>query len=218
MSLNLRGFYIGFFVRGREIIASSNILTQVGSGSTSPRKFLKLMTSETASGDFWHLIYEQKWWSIILIVDNFQGAPLVPHPLNNTIIIHTCAGGVFFSLKDVIYANNSVIPITEIGETNTTSNTGLQCITDRKPCCAAVEGRAGQWLFPNGTNVPVLGTGAGMATAFYRNRGNDGTVNLNRISTSIVMPYGKFCCTVPDNDDSTPRLCIDICKNLTLHS
>ena len=63
--------------------------------------------------------------------------------------------GVYLSLKGVVYANNSVISITEIGETNpdTNLNEGLQCITDRVPCCRSTF-RAGEWYFPNGTMVP----------------------------------------------------------------
>ena len=87
--------------------------------------------------------------------------------------------GVYLSLKGVVYTNNSVIPITEIGETNTTSNTGLQCITDRRPCCAAIRTRAGEWYFPNGTIVPSI---VGGSITFYRTRGDDGTVDLNRMS------------------------------------
>ena len=120
--------------------------------------------------------------------------------------------GVYLSLKGAVYANNSVIPITEIGKTNTTSNTGLQCITDRMPCCIlSFEDRAGEWYFPNGTHVPVLGAGADMATVFYRNRGfDDGTVNLNRLNTSVFMPTGLFCCEVPDAADVIQILCADI--------
>ena len=127
------------------------------------------------------------------------------HTLTQT---HT---GVYLSLKGTVYANSSAISITEIGKNNATSNTGLQCITDRMPCCASFEGRAGDWYFPNGTRVPVLGAGADMATAFYRNRGNeDGTVNLNRLNTSVFMPTGLFCCEVSDAAGMTQRLCADI--------
>ena len=117
----------------------------------------------------------------------------------------------------MVYANNSAIQITEIGETDTVtmppppnSNNGLQCITDRMPCCAAV--RAGDWNFPNGTAVSVQG----VATTFYRNRGDDGTVNLNRLNTNIMMPTGLFCCEVPDaaGDTRPLRVCANIGKKI----
>ena len=63
--------------------------------------------------------------------------------------------GVYLSLKGVVYANNSVIPITEIGETDDTSNNGLQCITDKRPCCQTQLDRFGEWYYPDGmTAVP----------------------------------------------------------------
>ena len=136
------------------------------------------------------------------------------HALCTQIIInflYYIYAGVYLSLRGVVYANNSAIQITEIGETNTAmppppnSNNGLQCITDRMPCCAAQSNRFGQWKFPNQTNVGISGTTA----SFYRNRGDDGTVNLNRLN-NVVMPTGLFCCEVPDAAGITQRLCADI--------
>ena len=117
-----------------------------------------------------------------------------------------CAG-VYLSLRGVVYANNSVIQITEIGETNTTSNTGLQCITDRRPCCATHPNRFGQWYYPDGvTTVPPIGR----ATIFYRTRGDDGAVNLNCLNANVMMPTGLFCCEVPDAAGNTQHLCANI--------
>ena len=112
--------------------------------------------------------------------------------------------GVYLVLLGVVYANNSVIPITEIGET--TSNSGLQCNTDRRPCCATLPFRFGEWYFPDGTAVPILGA----ATTFYRSRGDEGTVNLNRLSTSVTSPTGWFCCEVPDNSEVVQTICANI--------
>ena len=107
----------------------------------------------------------------------------------------------------MIYANNSLIPITEIGETIDSVNSGLQCITDRMSCCAGA--RAGEWYLPDGTRVPVLGAGATMATAFYRNRGDDGTVNLNRLN-NVLMPTGLFYCEVLDAAGVDQTVCAEI--------
>ena len=116
--------------------------------------------------------------------------------------------GVYLSLRGTVYANNSVIPITEIGETDlyTSSNTGLQCITDRSPCCGTLPNRFGQWYFPNGATVPAQGG----ATTFYRNRGDDGTVNLNRLNNGVTMPTGLFCCVVPDATGVDQTVCANI--------
>ena len=115
--------------------------------------------------------------------------------------------GVYLLLRGTVYANNSIISITDIGEANSTSNTGLQCITDRRPCCATVPNRFGEWLFPDGTAVPTQGG----ATSFYRTRG-DGAVNLNRLNTNVFMPTGLFCCVVPDALNVTQTICARICE------
>ena len=128
--------------------------------------------------------------------------------------------GVYLSLKGTVYANNSVINITEIGETDTStatppqnSNNGLQCITDRMPCCRFGH-RAGEWFFSNRTMVPLSGP------TFYRNRGfnDDGTVNLNRANTNVMMPTGLFCCVVPDATDVMQWACVSVQCELVISS
>ena len=115
----------------------------------------------------------------------------------------------------MVYANNSAIQITEIGETNpdTDLNDGLQCITDRMPCCRNAF-RTGEWYMytPDRTMVPGLLT----AVSFYRNRGyDDGTVNLNR-NSGVMMPTGLFCCEVPNAAGHIQPLCANIGKILSL--
>jgi hypothetical protein len=131
-------------------------------------------------------------------------------------ITHTHVG-VYLHLRGTVHANNSAISITEIGETNTTSNTGLQCITDRMPCCG-YQDRAGEWFFPDGTAVPRENN----AMTLFRNRGDDGTVNLNRLS-GITMPTGLFCCEVPNAVNIIDRVCANVgksciaCKAAAIH-
>ena len=104
------------------------------------------------------------------------------------------------------YTNNSFILIDEIEQFNTTTNNGLQCITDKRPCCSA-PCRVGWWFFPdNGGQV----INKDRAITFYRSRHNDGTVNLNRLKNDIMMLTGKFCCVVPDADDVNQTLCANI--------
>ena len=71
-------------------------------------------------------------------------------------------------------------------------------------------GRAGEWYFPDGTAVPIQGGATSLN--FYRNRGDDGTVNLNRLNTNVITPtvIGLFCCEVPDATGAMQRLCINI--------
>ena len=119
--------------------------------------------------------------------------------------------GIYLSLRGTTYANNSIIFITEIGETNpdTTLNGGLQCITDKKPCCRFSSHKVGEWLFPDGNNVPSFAD----ALTLYRNRGrDDGTVNLNQLNTNITSPTGLYCCKVPDATDVTQLVCVNIGK------
>ena len=121
--------------------------------------------------------------------------------------------GVYLSLREIFYANRSIIFANEIGETDVdslspppNSNNGLQCITDRIPCCRSHQNRTGEWFFPNGTVVPIRVN----AETFYRNRGQDGTVNLNHLNTNVMSPGGLFCCVVPDATGINRTLCANI--------
>ena len=122
-----------------------------------------------------------------------------------------CAG-VYLSLRGVVYANNSAIHITEIGETYTMSNTGLQCITDRMPCCGTQPNRFGDWFFPD--RIATVPGPQQSPITFYRTRGDDGTVNLNRLNTNVLIPTGLFCCEVPDAAGDTQPLCANISTQL----
>ena len=114
---------------------------------------------------------------------------------------------MYLTLKRIVYANNSIIQNTNIGVTDPHSshNEGFQCVTDRKPCCGS---QIGEWYFPNGTTVPRQHS----AAPFYRNEGDDGAVNLNRIGSDTVSPSGVFCCEIPDAIDTLQRMCAIISK------
>lgn len=124
--------------------------------------------------------------------------------------------GVYLSLNGKVYGNNSVIPVIDIGETKnsigSTQNNGLQCITDRKPCCRSK--KRGKWFLNlDEGKVDVNNTGE----LFYRNRGRgDGTVNLNRKNSSKTSLYEDFCCEVPNMKNDTQILCVKIGKGLLL--
>ena len=120
-------------------------------------------------------------------------------------------------LKGNIYADNSIIFISDIGEAQSHSaqNDALQCITDYKPCCTeriyiggefTRLGRPGQWFYPNGTNVVY----SYYPVTFYRTRGPFGNVNLNRLNNSMFFPTGLFCCIVPDVYMVNTTLCANI--------
>ena len=113
--------------------------------------------------------------------------------------------GVYLALRGVFIANNSHINIRNIGQSSDSPNGALQCITDRMPCCSIVPNRFGQWYLPDGHLVPVFT----LTTAFYRSRGDNGDVTLNRPS-DVMSPTGQFCCAVPDATDIDQTLCVNI--------
>ena len=129
-----------------------------------------------------------------------HGIMIVQTKLNNIRLF----AGVYILFNGTRYPNSSVIPITDIGESNPDLNNALQCITDKMPCCD--QQQLGEWVFPNGTVVPDENS----AISFYTNRGqNDGTVNLNRLSDSL-RPFGRFCCTIPDAVDEVNYICVTL--------
>lgn len=109
-------------------------------------------------------------------------------------------------MKGAVYANNSVIVITEIGESDpdTAVNDALQCITDRRPCYRTPPYRVGEWYFPNGS---IIGPIQSSLASFYRSRSDDGVINLNRINSNITSPVGQFCCQVLDSANALQYLC-----------
>ena len=112
--------------------------------------------------------------------------------------------GVYLNWNGMFLSNNSAVYISDIGES---PNTRLQCTTDRMPCCATSPNDAGEWFFP--------GNGGSTTATFYRNRGDDGTVNLNRVS-GAMSPTGKYCCVVPDAANVLQWACAIICESKLL--
>ena len=86
----------------------------------------------------------------------------------------------------------------------------LQCTTDRAGCCTG-SGRAGEFYFPDGTPVPILGADPSIRT-YYRSR-NSGFVSLNRINNG--METGQFRCEIPDASGTLVNLFINIGKLIT---
>ena len=112
--------------------------------------------------------------------------------------------GVYLALRGVHITNNSKIDIRSIGQTSDNPSGALQCITDNPYCCSQ-DLRLGEWYQPNETLVQ----GTTSTTAFYRTRGDNREVSLNRPS-DIESPSGQFCCVVPDATNTDKILCVDI--------
>ena len=71
----------------------------------------------------------------------------------------------------------------------------------------SINNRAGEWLFPNGTDVPTLGTDPAQ---FYRNRGSSGEVSLYRVSDDVITPTGRFCCRIPNAIGVNRTVCANV--------
>ena len=122
------------------------------------------------------------------------------------IITATClySSGVYLALRGVHIANNSNINIKSTGLSSDSPNGALQCVTDDFRCCSQ-DPRLGEWYQPNGALVQV----ATSTTAFYRTRGANGEVFLNRPG-DVESPIGQFCCEVPDATSTNQTLCVNI--------
>ena len=108
--------------------------------------------------------------------------------------------GVRLTLRGVQYHDNGIIDITDVGE----NDAALICQTDLRPCCRPI--RAGQWYYPNGTAVPISTAGGD----FYRNRGDDGTVRLNRRNNAMYPTIGIYRCEIPDQRGISQSLYIGL--------
>ena len=88
------------------------------------------------------------------------------------------SSGVYLALRGVHINNNSYINIRNIGQSFDNPIGAAKCITDNVHCCSSQNPRLGEWYQPNGALVQ----GAISTTAFYRTRGDNGEVFLNRPS------------------------------------
>ena len=105
--------------------------------------------------------------------------------------IYSCnTAGLGFNLKGVLYSNNSIVTITDIGNgTNV-----LYCFTNRMGCCRLEDGGInGEWFFPN--RSAMEGNGKFSTLDFSRNRGPS-TVLLNRRNNAT----GLYHCEILDRN------------------
>ena len=125
---------------------------------------------------------------------------------HHRIILHSHHTGVHLSLGR--RGINGDILITDIGEGDSDA---LLCYTDLTQCCRSHEtstdiGALGNWLYPNGSAVPIAPSG----NDFYRDRGLS-LVRLNR-RNNATSPEGLFCCVVPDATFTSVTVCANLCK------
>ena len=114
-------------------------------------------------------------------------------------------GPVQLIFRGVSYSNNIQLFIGDIGEFSTGS--AILCTTNRSPCCSTPPNRFGEWHYPNGSMVPNNAAGED----FYRSRGNNQTIYLNR-RNNARSPGGSFCCVIPDSNGMIHRHCVSVGK------
>ena len=115
---------------------------------------------------------------------------------------HAGAGeGVWFSFRGVVYYNNSLVTLEDIGERGDV----LFCVTDLTACCKSPGvniSAIGNWYFPNGTRV----VGSGAQWDFQRTRGQS-VVLLHRRRGG---DNGIYHCVIPDAMDVTQTIYIGV--------
>ena len=102
-----------------------------------------------------------------------------------------------FTLRDQSYPNHGLVQINEIGETNGTHSNGLNCVSDLPDCCISGMSPRGEFDFPDGSAVPIMGA---IRNGYYRTRGDDRIV-LNRRSEGMVQ--GLFQCRIRTQTSQT---------------
>ena len=108
--------------------------------------------------------------------------------------------GVGLLLNGVLYGNNSIVTLDEIGE----DSAALFCLTNKTDCCGLSDtppgiGVIGHWYFPNGSSVKNTISGDNM----YRDRGPS-FVRLQRRNNAQTT--GVFRCEVPDASGTNQQL------------
>ena len=95
--------------------------------------------------------------------------------------------------------------VDDIGE----GDNALLCHTDKADCCTNMRGqvRAGEWYFED-MRVGPLGNPT-RNNLFYRNRGTR-VVRLNLRGSPPRSERGRFRCTVPDANNITQTLFVNI--------
>ena len=105
-------------------------------------------------------------------------------------------------LGEILYPNNSVIDLEDIGE----GGAGLHCYTEVATCCRGMDNpngnSSGVWLFPNGE---VVGSRSSSRLDVFSRTRDRRSVILHR-GPEATGPTGIFTCEVPDSSGATQKL------------
>ena len=123
-------------------------------------------------------------------------------------LISEPAVGLYHSGMQI--SNNSILLASMVG----INETAVVCRTERRPCCKTGSAKDGEWYYPNNSMVPRMKE----YWLFYRDRTDNGTINLNRVSETNEVT-GKFCCHAPDQhcDGLNHILCVEL-GNININS
>ena len=108
---------------------------------------------------------------------------------------------MYFELNGVVYPNNSLINISDIGE----GDQALLCKTNKAECCGVPPNRFGEFYYPHGVVVPIKNE----EQPFFRDRGNQ-QVRLNRRNQGTSSPTGKYCCEIPDHSNEEQKIFVTL--------
>ena len=110
-------------------------------------------------------------------------------------------------LNGAVIDNDSYVDVDDIGQ----GDNALFCNTDKNDCCDRAHGRAGEWYFPNRTQVQTEGVARAISSSsyFFRNRGQR-VIRLNRVNNPLER--GRFQCEVPNAEEEMQTLHINIGK------
>ena len=105
----------------------------------------------------------------------------------------------YVSFRGQTLDNHSYVNLSLVGRPNVSADDSFQCITDLSTCCSGAEGsHRGDWYFPDGTRLPIPGSGD-----IFESRGSL-RVDLRR-RNNANSPVGIYRCaiaTVAVHDES----------------
>ena len=105
---------------------------------------------------------------------------------------------VLLKHDETLPLNNSIVDLEEI-----TGGSDLFCLTNTAACCKHRDtgsGPAGQWFFPNGTQIPNTAPG------FSVDRGRGSIALTYTDSPDHHPPLGIYRCVINDSNDDTVTL------------
>ena len=116
-----------------------------------------------------------------------------------------CTAGLGFYLHGVLYPNNSIVNIQDIGA----GTNALFCLTDRMHCCRKRDGGAsGEWYLP-GESDPIPGASSATDRDTFRKQRWTSVVALIH-NNNPTTPLGLYRCEVMDSNNITQSVYVGV--------